>query len=107
MTPEVAGAVDEIRAATSCVLLWSRPGMESALAEYEDAVLALVGEHGAEVLQRMRGDGPGGNPLEVQLYKWPSADDLEAYRADPRRTAMAAQRDRAIARTDIFPVEIV
>jgi uncharacterized protein (DUF1330 family) len=81
--------------------------METELAEYEDAVLALVGEHGGEVLQRMRGDGRGGNPLEIQLYKWPSSDAREAYMADPRRTAMAAQRDRAVARTDIFPVELV
>lgn len=81
--------------------------METALAEYEDAVLALVGEHGGEVLQRMRGDGRDGTPLEVQLYKWPSAHAREAYMADPRRTAMSVQRDRAIARTDVFPVELV
>lgn len=81
--------------------------METALAEYEDAVLALVGDHGGTVLQRMRGDGRGGNPVQVQLYKWPSADAREAYMADPRRVAMAVQRDRAIARTDVFPVELV
>lgn len=92
---------------TSCVLLWNRPGMETALAEYEDAVLALVGEHGGKVLQRIRGDGRDGNPLEVQLYEWPSANAREAYMSDPRRIAMSAQRDRAIARTDIFPVELV
>jgi hypothetical protein len=92
---------------TSCVLLWNRPGMETALAEYEDAVILLVGEHGGEILQRVRGDGRNGNPLEVQLYEWPSATAREAYMSDPRRTAMAEQRARAIARTEMFPVELV
>jgi hypothetical protein len=32
------------------VFLWPRPGMERALVAYEDAVLALVGEHYGEVL---------------------------------------------------------
>lgn len=92
---------------TSCVLLWNRPGMETALTEYEDVVLALVSEHGGKILQRVRGDGRNGNPLEVQLYEWPSAAAREAYMSDPRRTAMAEQRALAIARTDIFPVELV
>ena len=92
---------------TSCVLLWNRPGMETVLAEYEDAVLAMVGEHGGKILQRVRGDGRDGNPLEVHLYEWPSATAREAYMSDPRRVAMAAQRDSAIARTDIFVVELV
>lgn len=92
---------------TSCVFLWCQPGMENALAEYEDAVLVLVGEHGGKVLQRARGDDRDGNPLEIQIYECPSNEAREAYMADPRRTAMAAQRDRAIARTDIFPVELV
>jgi hypothetical protein len=91
---------------TSRVLLWSRPGMEAALAEYEDVVLALVAEYGGKILQRARGDGRDGNPLEVQLYEWPSATAREAYMADPRRIAMTPQRERAIARIDIFPVEL-
>jgi hypothetical protein len=81
--------------------------MATALIEYDDAALVLVGEHGGRILQRVRGDGRDGNPLEIQLYEWPSAAAKEAYMSDPRRTTMVAQRDRAIARTDILPVKLV
>ena len=54
------------------VFLWPHPGMEQALVAYEDAVLALVGEHSGEVLHRARTDGADGRPLEIQLFEWAS-----------------------------------
>ena len=33
-----------------CVTLWARAGQEEALVAYEDAVLALLPEHGARVV---------------------------------------------------------
>jgi uncharacterized protein (DUF1330 family) len=92
----------------SCVLLWARPGMEAALSAYEDKVLVLVAEHGGRVLQRgavlpgSRHDGEP--PAEVQLLQMPSEASLDAYMNDPRRLAMAAERDAAIARTDHFRI---
>jgi len=91
----------------SYVLLWSRPGMDEALIAYEDAVLAWVSEHGGTVLQRARSDGAEGRPLEIQLFEWASESALDSSMADPRRTALAADRDRAIARTEIVPVQFV
>ena len=92
---------------TSYVLLWSHPGMDEALSAYEDSVLALVTEHGGTVLQRARSDGQEDRPLEIQLYEWPSEAARDAYMSDPRRTALSAERDRVIARTEIIPVQIV
>lgn len=92
---------------TLCVLLWARPGATIALAAYEDQVLGLVPEHGGQVLQRARGSGEGGQPLEIQLLEFPSAAALEAYMADGRRKALADMRDRAIARTEVINVELV
>ena len=89
------------------MLLWARPGQDEALAAYEDRVLALVPEHGGQVLQRARSDGAGGQPLEVQVLTFPSADALAAYMDDQRRTALAADRDRAIARTEVINVELI
>jgi uncharacterized protein (DUF1330 family) len=91
----------------SCVFLWSRPGMDEALIAYEDAVLALVGEHGGTVLLRARGDGAGDQPLEIQVYEWASQAAMDSFMSDPRRTALAADRDRAVARTEIVPVQLV
>ena len=90
-----------------CVLLWSRPGAEEALCAYEDTVLGLMGDHGARVLQRMRTDGANGAPLEIQVLEFPSQSALDGNMQDERRTALAGDRDAAIARTDVLPAKPV
>ena len=94
-----------------CVLLWARPGMEAALSAYEDKVLRLVGEHGGRVLERgtvLPGSQYGGEPpAEVQVLEMPSEASLDAYVNDPRRLALAGERDTAIARTDVFRIQRV
>jgi uncharacterized membrane protein (DUF373 family)/uncharacterized protein (DUF1330 family) len=83
--------------------------MEAALSAYEDKVLRLVAEHGGRVLERgtvMTGSRHDGEPpTEVQFLEMPSEASLDAYTSDPRRLAMAAERDAAIARTDLFRVQ--
>lgn len=92
---------------TLCVLLWAQPAAQAALTAYEDGVLRLVPEHGGRVLQRARGRGADGQPAEVQFLEFPSEAALDDYMGDPRRTALAADRDRAVARTEIIDVELV
>ena len=97
-----------------CVLLWPRPGQDDALTAYEDAVLALLPDHGARLVSRVRRTTPSvasragadddGDPLEVQLIELPSRAALNAYLDDPRRTALTADRDAAVARTRILEV---
>jgi uncharacterized protein (DUF1330 family) len=93
----------------TCVLLWARPGMEAALSAYEDKVLRLIAEHGGRVLQRgsvLPGSQHEGEPpAEVQFLEMPAEASLDAYLNDPRRLAMAAERDAAIARTDLFRIQ--
>ncbi|MCV7251156.1 hypothetical protein H7J86_03170 [Mycobacterium hackensackense] len=89
------------------VFLWARSGMEQALVDYEDAVLALVGEHSGKVVHRARTDGAAGRPLEIQLFEWASAEAMDGFMADPRRTILSRQRELAIARTEIVPVQPV
>jgi uncharacterized protein (DUF1330 family) len=95
----------------NCVLLWARPGMEAALSAYEDKVLRLVAEHGGCVLERgtvLSGSRYDGEPpTEVQFLEMPSEASLDAYVNDPRRLAMAGERDAAIARTDMFRIQPV
>jgi uncharacterized protein (DUF1330 family) len=92
---------------TLCVLLWAHEGHEGALARYEDRVLELLGQHGASLLQRARTDGSGGAPLEVQILEFPSEATLSDYMADERRAALAADRDGAVARTDMLRVALL
>src|SRR3954447_24221758 len=87
-----------------CVLLWAHPGQEDGLVAYEDRVLALVPAHGGTVLQRARTSGESGHPLEVQFYRFPSEAALQAYLADDRRVALAAERDRVVSRTEMMRV---
>jgi hypothetical protein len=90
-----------------CVLLWAHPGHGADLVAYEDRVLALVPGHGGTVLQRARGTGEHGHPLEVQFYSFPSEAALQAYLADDRRVALAAERDRVISKTELIRVSFV
>jgi uncharacterized protein (DUF1330 family) len=91
---------------TLCVLLWAQPGTGDGLVAYEDKVLELVPEHGGRVLQRARSSGAGGQPLEIQLLEFPSAQALDAYQADDRRQALAGERAGVIARTDVIEVQL-
>ncbi len=92
---------------TLCVLLWARPGTEDGLIAYEDRVLGMVPEHGGRVLQRARGGGTAGQPLEIQLLGFPSAQALDAYMTDDRRQSLAGQRDQVIAKTEVIEVQLV
>jgi len=91
---------------TLCCLLWAHPGAEEALVAYEDRVLALLSDHGIRLELRATGDGAHGRPVETQIYRIPNRAALEAYMADPRRTEHADERDRVIARTELFPVTL-
>jgi uncharacterized protein (DUF1330 family) len=92
-----------------CVLLWANPGQGPALTAYEDKVLGLLADHGGRVLQRgsVIADGAGdgarsAQPAEVQFLEFPAEAALAAYMNDTRRLALAAERDAAIARTDVL-----
>lgn len=43
----------------------------------------------------------------MRILRFPSQEALDAYLADPRRVALAGDRDRVVARTDIFDVRLV
>lgn len=92
---------------TLCVLLWAHPGAEEALTAYEDQVLALVPDYGGKVISRARSSGAGGYPREVHVLEFPSPQALDACTADSRRQALAGDRDRAIARTEVIEVDLI
>jgi uncharacterized protein (DUF1330 family) len=70
-------------------------------AAYEDAVLPLLAEHGARLDLRLRA---AGGQVEVHLVRFPSEAALAAYRADPRRAALADTLAASGAATDLFPL---
>ena len=92
---------------TLCVLLWAHPGQVDAMADYEDRVLPLLREHDGALVQRLRAHAGSDGPDEIQTIAFASRAGFESYLADPRRTALADERDRVIARTEIIPVDPV
>ena len=92
---------------TLCVLLWAHPGAEDGLVAYEDLVLGIIPEHGGRVLQRTRGSGTAGQPLEIQILQFPSAQALDAFMTDDRRQSLAGERDKAISRTEVIEVQLI
>jgi hypothetical protein len=72
-----------------------------------NSVLSLVAEHGGIVLQRARSDGSDNRPIEIQICQWESQAAMDSYMSDPRRLALANERDRVVARTEIVPVQLV
>ncbi|WP_395244110.1 hypothetical protein ACGGZK_18610 [Agromyces sp. MMS24-K17] len=89
---------------TLCCLLWAVPGLEDDLVAYEDRVLGLMPDYRIEVVERVRSDRGPEHPTEVQLYRVHGQALLDAYVADPRRLELTAERDRVIARTEMFRV---
>jgi uncharacterized protein (DUF1330 family) len=70
-------------------------------------VLNLLPDHGARVLQRGTVSPVSDDaPTEVQFLEFPSQAALDAYISDPRRTAIAPERDAAIARTNTYPIHL-
>jgi len=95
---------------TLLVRLWAHPGREADLAAYESTVLAGVPEVGGQVVARVTpvdGSESGADePAETQVIMLPDEDALQRYMKDPRRLALTAQRDAAIARTEIVRVRV-
>jgi uncharacterized protein (DUF1330 family) len=86
-----------------CVLLTAIPGREVLLAQYEDRVLGLLGDHGARVQTRVR--ALDGEFTEVQVLEFPSEAALAAFQDDPRRAELSEIRRAVIGATTAFRVE--
>jgi uncharacterized protein (DUF1330 family) len=69
------------------------PECVDAASAYEDAVLPLLAEHGADLRYRgRRKDGQDESlPVEVHLIRFPDRPAYEAFLADPRRRALLEQ----------------
>jgi uncharacterized protein (DUF1330 family) len=71
----------------------AEPGRAAAASAYEDDVLPLLADHGAQLLFRgRRADGEDAAlPLEVHLIRFPSRAAYAAFLDDGRRAALLEQ----------------
>jgi uncharacterized protein (DUF1330 family) len=92
-----------------CVLLWAHQGRDADLSAHEDQVLGLLAEHDGQLIHRARTVPRNSNndePTEVQLLRFGSEAALDAYMQDDRRVALADQREKVIAMTEILRVRL-
>ncbi len=91
-----------------CILLWESAERAGDLAAFEDAVLALLPNHGGRLLTRDRVlDRQDDDPLEIQLIEIPDEEALAGFLRDPVRIDLARThgRDAIIARTQLLRVQ--
>lgn len=81
-----------------------RTGAASA---YEDEVLPLLVDHGADLLYRgRRADGQDPSlPLEVHLIRFPGRGAYDAFLADERRRALIHRHGEVFASTIVVELE--
>jgi uncharacterized protein (DUF1330 family) len=70
-----------------------------AFGAYEEAVLALLPQHGGRLARRLR---DGGGRVEVHVLEFDDEDGLRRYRDDPRRAAHAEVLARSGARVELL-----
>jgi hypothetical protein len=86
------------------VSLWLKTDEVAAFESFERAVARVMAKHGGRidhVVRRAaaeRGDGP----FEVHIVSFPDWRSFDAYRADPALQELQPQRERLIARTEIW-----
>lgn len=87
-----------------CVIARVPASGVASFARYEDAVLALLADHGGALDRRVRtADGT----TEVHLVRFRDADGLARYRADPRRVALQADLVESGAALELLTVRTV
>lgn len=90
------------------VLLYLVPGQEEVFAQYEDLALSLLGEHGGELLYRLRPratevvSSGADQPYEIHLLTFPDEYAFEQFLQNPARLAYAGLRAQAIRQTVII-----
>ena len=87
------------------VHLYGRQGVPGEFQAYEQHALDLFRRHGGEVLaaftpqRTAASDDP---PDEIQVLRIADQASLDAFLADPERTARAAEREAVIKRTVLY-----
>ncbi|HEY8525367.1 MAG TPA: DinB family protein [Acidimicrobiales bacterium] len=85
------------------------PGAAERASAYEDAILPLLADHGAELV--FRGRRSGGQdpelPVEFQLLRFPSRRALASYLKDERREAAIREFGEVFATTHVVEVDEV
>jgi len=81
----------------------------AAASAYEDAVLPVLADHGAELLYRgRRADGQDASlPLEVHLIRFPDRSAYDGFLSDPRRQGLLDQHGEVFTSKVVVELDTV
>lgn len=85
------------------------PGSAARASAYEDRVLPLLADHGADLQfrgLRAAGEDPSA-PLEVHVIRFPHRRAFDAYTADERRLALLEEFGEVFTRKQVVEVDAV
>jgi hypothetical protein len=85
------------------------PEMAARASAYEDDVLPLLADHGAEVVfrGRRRVDQDPALPVEVHVLRFPDQAGLDGYLADPRRLELLDRHGDVFTTKQLIAVDPV
>jgi len=87
------------------VKLYGKNGIEGEFRDYESKALKLFRRHGGEVVVAyapIRTPGTENTPDEIQILRIENQAMFEKFMQDPERLTLAAERDRVLAKTEIY-----
>lgn len=84
-------------------------GGAAQAARFEDVVLALLGNHGGELLFRGRraAGEPESKPAEIHVIRFPDQMAMAAYLDDPQRLALLAEYGEVFTSKEVVALDPV
>ena len=86
------------------VSLWLNTDDVAAFESFERSAVRVMTRHGGRIdnVVRLTDAERGDGPFEVHIVSFPSWSAFDAYRADSAFKALLPQRERLIARTEVW-----
>lgn len=82
------------------IMIHVGPGGLDALRRYESKVVPIIREHGGKIISAFK---PLNNPPdEIHLIEFSSREALAQYQQDGRVVELKSEREKAIAKTDLY-----
>lgn len=83
-------------------LIFIKEGAQDKFHAFEDEVLPLLNDHNGDLVYRIRPDknafiaASADLPYEIHVVTFPSKDDFEHYKNDPRRLSSLALKNNSV-----------
>lgn len=85
------------------VILYAGDYGRQGIRDYESKVISILNEHQGVLVSACAVDNQGDDPPdEIHIIQFPSMEEFNLYKSDPRVTALSALREKVIRKTEIY-----